>query len=117
MSPAFLVASILAIGWNLVIAALVGAADTTLFGEMSGSDRGMDRWLRSVRAEVGTLEFDVRSGRSERQGASSVATNRVRSDVGKTSCEVQVEAPYAAASVPVATDESTEQRRCRVCLN
>ena len=117
MSTAFLVASILAIGWNLVIAVLVAFTDTDLFGEETDAGCAMHHWRRRVRAEVGTLEFSAQPRSSGRRNEHSVAANRVRSDVGKTSCEVQVQVPYADASVNVMTNDGTEQRRCSVCLN
>jgi hypothetical protein len=117
MSPAYLVASILAIGWNVVIAALVVFSNTDPFGEEVDSDREMSHFLRSVRAEVGTLEYNAQSGRVQGLDDGTVATNQVRRDIEKTSCEVEVDVPYAGASVPVTTDEGNEQRRCSVCMN
>lgn len=117
MSPAYLVASILAIGWNVVVAALVVFSDTDPFGEDAGSDHTMSHFLRSVRAEVGTLELNAQSGRFGRLGDGTVAPNQVRRDIEKTSCEVEVDVPYASASVTVTTDEGEEERRCSVCMN
>lgn len=117
MSAAFLVASILAIGWNLVIAALVVFTDTHSYGKNTDAGRAMHRCLRPIRAEIGTLELNAQPGRSGRRDDSAIATNQVRSDVGKTSLEVEVDVPYASASVSVTADEKQEPRRCSVCLN
>jgi len=117
MSPAYLVASILAIGWNVVIAALIVFSDTDPFGEDADSDRSMSRCLRSARAEVGTLELNAQSGRSRGLDDGRIATNRVHRDLENPSCEVEVDVPYASASVTVTTDDGREQRRCSVCMN
>ncbi|PSQ97611.1 MAG: hypothetical protein BRD55_01720 [Bacteroidetes bacterium SW_9_63_38] len=117
MSLAYLVASILAIGWNVAIVALIVLSRTDPFGSDSDSGRAARHCVRRVQAEVGTLEFDARSGRSGRRDDGTVATNEVRRHVEETSCEVEVDVPYVEASVPVTTNEGDQQRRCSVCMN
>ena len=117
MSSAFLVASILAIGWNVTVAALVVFAGATPFEEEADTSRSVHYCLRDVRAEVGTLEYSAQSGGAGERVDPAVLTNRARPDVEKTSCEVEVEVPYADASVAVMTEEREEQRHCSVCMN
>jgi hypothetical protein len=116
MSPSFLVAAILAIGWNLTLAAAVLLTDAEPTREAaSESESRVMQWSQeTVRAEVGRPAFDARAA-VEEDGAGdppAQAPPRVR-----TSQEVAVDVRYADASVTVLTEEGMQLRHCSVCMN
>lgn len=115
MSPAFYVAAILAVGWNLALTLAAYVSGTGPFRPVSSTVRLMDRAVHRVRAEVGRPEFDARPTAWKRERVGTI--EHVQSRVTETSENVTVAVPYAEASVTVATPEGKERRHCSVCMN
>lgn len=115
MSPAFYVAAILAVGWNLALTIAAYVTGTGPFRPAPSTFRVMDRAVHRVQAEVGRPEFDARPTAWRRGGVGTI--EHVQSRVTDTSEEVAMAVPYAEASVTVATPEGEEQRHCSVCMN
>lgn len=117
MSPAVLVATILALGWNLALAAAAALTETGPFqSDPVPSTRTM-RWSdRTVRADVGTPDFDARMAAQDGAVEGDTAES-VRSRVAGASQEVDVDVRYASAAVTVMTDDGPQVRRCAVCMN
>jgi hypothetical protein len=112
MSPAFLVAAILVIGWNLALAAAVLFTDTTTVSENDEAKPRTMQWSQeTVKAEVGTPAYDIRT--AARDGETTEAPARV----ARSSREVDVDVRYADASVTVMTGEGRQLRHCSVCMN
>ena len=114
MSPAFLVATVLVVGWNLALAATVVLVNS----ESSQSDEDEPRtmeWSReTVRAEVGRPALDARTAAgTDGKGAPTEAPPRV----AESSREVAVDVRYADASVTVMTADGAQLRHCSVCMN
>lgn len=116
MSPAFHVAAILAVGWNLMLTIAAYVTGKGPFRSGSSATRVMDRTIHRVPAEIGRPEFDARTTAWKR-GADVGGVEHVQARVTETSQEASVAAPYAKASVTVATPEGEEGRRCSVCMN
>jgi hypothetical protein len=116
MFPAFYVAAILAVGWNLALTIGAYVTKTGPFRPASLRPRVMmDRVIRRVGAEVGRPDFDARPTAWRRGGVDTI--EHVRARATEMSQEVTVAAPYAEASVPVATSAGEERRSCSVCMN
>jgi hypothetical protein len=116
MSPAFYVAAILAVGWNLVLALVAYVSGAGPFRSTPLTSRIlMDRVVHRVRAEVGQPHFDARQTAWKSAGVNTI--EHVQTRVTETSQEVSVAVPYAETSVPVTTSEGEEQRHCSVCMN
>jgi hypothetical protein len=117
MSPAVLVAIILALGWNLTLAVAAALTKTGPFRpEPVPSTRRM-RWSdRTVRADVGAPDFDARMAAQGEQTEGGTAES-VRSHVSGTSREMDLDVRYASASVTIMTDSGPQVRRCAVCMN
>jgi len=112
MSPAFLVATILVIGWNLALAAAVLFTDTEPVREDEEVDPRTMRWSQeTARAEVGAPTYDARTAPRAEGGTEAPA------QVVRSSREVEVDVRYAEASVSVATNDGTQLRHCSVCMN
>jgi hypothetical protein len=117
MSAAFLVATILTIGWNFLLLAIAFLTKTGPFHPSSATARSMTRARQIVRAEVGTPEYDARTEAWKRTSGGGT-TEYVHSRVADTPQEVEMPTPYAEASVQVTTDAGEEEwRRCSVCMN
>jgi len=114
MSTAFLVAAILAIGWNLTLAAAIFFTDTEPAEDTT--DRRTMRWTRrSLQAEVGRLGYDART--AAQPGGDAETPTQTPSRVARSGQEVSVDVRYADASVPVMTDEGRQLRHCSICMN
>jgi len=110
MSPAFLVAAILVIGWNLTLAAAVLFTDARPAQEDDETGPRTMEWSReTVQAEVGAPAYDARTAA---QGGETV---EAPARVARFSREVDVR--YADASVTVMTGEGRQLRHCSVCMN
>lgn len=116
MSTPLVVATILVTGWNLVLTIAAFLTETGPFQSGVRADREMAQSLMQVQAEVGTPDLDARTNAWKRSGSINT-TEYVESRVTDASQEVTVTAPYAEASVTVASDEGEVPRRCSVCLN
>jgi len=119
MSTAFLVAAILAIGWNLTIAAAVFLTDAEsarrTTAQQTTEQRTM-RWTRtSVQAEIGRPTYDART--AAQPGGDAETPTQTPSRVACSSQTVAVDVRYADASVPVLTDEGRQLRHCSICMN
>ncbi|MFB6247885.1 MAG: hypothetical protein ABEL97_04875 [Salinibacter sp.] len=117
MSPAVLVATILALGWNLTLAVAAALTETGPFrSDPVPSTRRM-RWSdRTVRADVGAPDFDARMAAQNGQ-MEDEATESLRSRAAGASREMDVDVRYASACVTVMTDSGPQTRRCAVCMN
>lgn len=116
MSPAVLVATILALGWNFTLAITAALTETGPFRSNTTDERTM-RWSsQTVRAEVGAPDFDARTAarKAEMDGGTA---EHVQSAVSDTSRTVDAEVGYADASVTVMTDDGPQIRHCSVCMN
>lgn len=117
MSPAVLVAVILALGWNLTLAVAAALTETGPFRPEPVSSTRRMRWSdRTVRADVGAPDFDARVAAQSDQAEGSTAESG-RSHVSGTSREMDVDVRYASGSVTVMTDTGPQVRRCAVCMN
>jgi hypothetical protein len=116
MSPALTVASILTVGWNLMLLVVARLTETGPFRPERTKTRAMARSRRTVQAPIGTEALDVCTEAWEREGGVST-TERVYSRLREASQEVRVEVPYAEASVTVTVEDEAERRRCSLCLN
>lgn len=115
MSTAFLVAAILAIGWNLTLAAAVLLTDTEPVQE-STEQRTM-RWTQmSVEAEVGHPAYDAQTA-TRPDGDEGASPIQAPSRVAGASRTVALDVRYADASVAVMTEEGCQLRHCSVCMN
>lgn len=115
MPVSVLVATILAVGWNVVVLAVAMVTKTGPFAE-STSDRSMTCRTDRVRADVGASAFDGQRT-TQRQEAASGLSRVAASSEASPSATVEREVSYADASVTVATADGAEARRCSMCLN
>jgi hypothetical protein len=117
MSPAVLVATILALGWNLMLAVAAALTETGPFqSDPVPSTRTMAWSDRTVRADVGAPDFDARIS-TQNEPVEGGPAESVRSRATGTSLEVDVDVRYADAAVTVMTDDGPQVRRCAVCMN
>lgn len=118
MSVSLLVAALITLGWNITLVALTVAYKQTESVEAdSREERSMRRTFREIRAEVGTPELVARTDALNREEQGGAAES-VRSRVTDASMEIEVEVPYAKASVTVSAEgDNDEVRRCSVCMN
>ena len=116
MSPAVLVATILALGWNFVLAITAVLTETGPFRPDTTDARTMQWSSQTVRAEVGALNFDARASARKAEVDGGTAEH-VQSAVSDTSRTTDVEVGYADASVTVMTDDGPQMRHCSVCMN
>jgi hypothetical protein len=113
MSPAFLVAVILAVAWNVVILTIARLTST---GPFAGADPP-----RSMTCRIECVEVDAATGGEQprtqpQSGTARLSRAFVPAD-SPCSATIKDDVPYADASVTVATTAGTEARCCTVCLN
>lgn len=117
MSPAVLVAIILALGWNLTLAVAAALTETGPFRPDPVPSTRRMRWSdRTVRADVGAPDFDAQMA-AQGEHADGGTGESVCSHVSGTSREMDIDVRYASGSVTVMTETGPQVRRCAVCMN
>lgn len=118
MTPALLVALILAVGWNVTLLLMAIVVKVGPFERTSSSSRFMSQFQKEIEIGVETHDLDIHKDDWKRNNLSGTASEEVHSRTAGTSRGIVRNAPYAEALVAVDTSgEEDEQRRCAVCLN
>ncbi len=117
MSFSPLVPFLLAACWVIPAVIIAVVYGTRVATEARSKSKSMNTSVKGLRADIAQLDYDARvqGWREEGWGGPE---EYVQARVQESSHEVMLLAPYAEASVSVASEKAdVEQRRCSLCMN